>query len=154
NFISGIVQDTSGYIWIATHKGLNSFNGKSFQSIFKGSASSPLTDNLLYSLHHKSSNEIIGTTRAGAFAFEPCSGRYKKFIIPSDSAIFFWTNHALDIEKDTAGNYIISTKTGLYVFDRNAKLIMRYDRYQPDDAGRVELMFGGWVSQLMNGNTF
>ena len=49
NFISGIVQDAQGYIWIATHKGLNRFDGKYFQSIFKSSSRSPLPDNQIQS---------------------------------------------------------------------------------------------------------
>ena len=153
NYVSGIVQDTSGYIWIATHKGLNRFNGKTFESIFKSSANSPLPDNLLIVLRHEPSNEILGATRAGAFAFVPCTGVFKKFIVPCDSLIFFWTNHTLDIVKDKKGNYIVSTKTGLYVFNPSGKLIKRYDHHTPRDVGRSELIFGGWVNSLSNGST-
>ena len=51
NYISGIVQDSDGYIWVATHKGLNRFDGNNFMSIFKSSPRSPLPDNLLKYLH-------------------------------------------------------------------------------------------------------
>ncbi|MEP6950008.1 MAG: histidine kinase [Ginsengibacter sp.] len=154
NYVSGIVQDSAGYIWIATHKGLNRFDGKTFQSIFKSSAYSPLPDNLLVSIRYQTPNEIIGGTRAGSFSFDPVNGQYKQFIIPSDSTIFFWTNHAYDIIKDNRGNYIISTKTGLYIFNSSGKLVSRYDHNTPPDAGRLELIFGGWVCSLMNGSTF
>ena len=30
NYVSGIVQDSTGFIWIATKKGLNRFDGRSF----------------------------------------------------------------------------------------------------------------------------
>ena len=76
NYISGIVQDSAGYIWIATHKGLNRFDGKTFQSIFKSSLYSPLPDNLLVSVHYQTPNEIVGGTRAGSFAFDPATGQY------------------------------------------------------------------------------
>src|SRR3954469_22388102 len=66
NYISGIVQDSTGYIWIATHKGLNRFDGKKFQSVFKSTLHSPLPDNLLLSMRPQISNEIVGATRAGA----------------------------------------------------------------------------------------
>lgn len=153
NYVSGVVQDSLGYIWISTHKGLNRFDGKTFQSIYKGSSHSPIPDNLVVSMHCQVSNEIIGSTRAGAFAFNPASGQYKQFIIPCDSSIFFWTNHAVDIVKDKAGNYIVSTKTGLYVFNGSGKLITRYDRHTPADVGRLEMIFGGWLSTLNNGTT-
>src|SRR5579863_8573146 len=67
NYISGIVQDTDGYIWVATHKGLNRFDGNNFLSIFKSSPKSPLPDNLLKYLHEQTPDEILGATRAGAF---------------------------------------------------------------------------------------
>ena len=152
NYISGIVQDSTGYIWISTHKGINRFDGKIFQSVFKSSPNSWLPDNILIRIH-RTANEIIGATRAGAFAYDPSNGRYKQFIVPCDSTIFFWTNNVFDIGKDKNGNYILSTKTGLYVFNDLGKLIKRYDYHMPDDVGKIELIFGGWVSPLDNGFT-
>ena len=102
----------------------------------------------------KTSNEIIGATRAGAFAFNPANGKYKKFIIPSDSSIFFWTNNVFDIGKDKEENYLVSTKTGLYVFNSDGNLIRRYDHHKPPDVGRLEMIFGGWVNCLADGTTF
>ncbi len=152
NYISGIVQDSTGFMWIATHKGINRFDGKIFQSVFKSSPHSWLPDNMLVRVH-RTNNEIIGATRAGAFAFDPESGRYKQFIIPCDSSIYFWTNNVFDIGKDKKGNYILSTKTGLYVFSDTGKLVKRYDYHFPNEVGKLELIFGGWVSALDNGST-
>ena len=154
NYISGIVQDSTGYIWIATHKGLNRFDGKYFQSIFKSSSHSPLPDNQIQSIHTRSGHEIVGSTRAGAFSFNPENGQYRQFIVPCDSTIFFWANNVFDISKDKLGNYIVSTKTGLYIFDSGGKLILRYDHHQPADVGRLELIFGGWVNSLTDGTSF
>src|SRR5579872_5413142 len=81
NYISGLVQDADGYIWVATHKGLNRFDGNNFLSIFKSSAHSPLPDNLLKYLHEQSGDEILGATRAGAFAYNPTTGSFKQFIV-------------------------------------------------------------------------
>jgi ligand-binding sensor domain-containing protein len=47
NSISGIVQDSTGYLWIATYKGLNRFDGRDFTNYFTGSADLPLPDNLI-----------------------------------------------------------------------------------------------------------
>jgi ligand-binding sensor domain-containing protein/putative methionine-R-sulfoxide reductase with GAF domain len=154
NYISGIVQDSTGYIWIATHKGLNRFDGNTFQSVFKSSPHSPLPDNMLEFLHQQDSKEIVGATRAGAFAYSPGSGQYKKFIIPCDSNIFFWTNNVYDIVKDNRGNYILSTKTGLYVFNDSGTIKKRFDYHLPADVGWREMIFGGWVSSYINGYTF
>lgn len=154
NFISGIVQDSQGYIWIGTHKGLNRFDGKYFQSIFKNSSQSPLPDNQIQSLHTRSGHEIIGATRAGAFAFNPLNGQFKQFIIPCDSILYFWANNIFDVSKDKLGNYIVSTKTGLYIFDSLGKLSRRYDHHQPAEVGKKELIYGGWVNSLADGTSF
>src|SRR5664279_492414 len=154
NYISGIAQDSDGYIWIATHKGLNRFDGNNFLSIFKSSRHSPLPDNLLKYLHEQSPDEILGATRAGAFAYNPITGKFKQFIVPCDSVIFFWTNNVFDIVKDRAGNYVVSTKTGLYIFNHEGNLIKRYDYHLPASVGKVEMIFGGWVHTLSNGNSF
>ena len=154
NYISGIVQDSDGYIWVATHKGLNRFDGNNFLSIFKSSPHSPLPDNLLKYLHEQSPTEILGATRAGAFAYNPSTGGFKQFIVPCDSAIFFWTNNVFDLSKDNDGNYIVSTKTGLYVFNNSGTLIKRYDYHLPAVVGKVEMIFGGWVHTLPNGYSF
>ena len=38
NFITGIVQDSTGYIWVATNRGLNRFDGRFFANYYTGSA--------------------------------------------------------------------------------------------------------------------
>jgi ligand-binding sensor domain-containing protein len=109
NYISGIVQDSTGYIWVATHKGLNRFDGNTLQSVFKSSAHSPLPDNLVELVHQQDSKEIIGATRAGAFAYYPGNGQYKKFIILRFKHIF-WTNNVYDIVKDNRGTILFLLK--------------------------------------------
>jgi ligand-binding sensor domain-containing protein/putative methionine-R-sulfoxide reductase with GAF domain len=153
NYISGVEEDSTGYIWVATHKGLNRFDGKTFQPIYKGSIHSPLPDNLVVAMRHQRGNEIMGATRAGAFAYNPVNGNYKQFIIPCDTNIFFWANHTLDILKDKKGNYVISTKTGLYIYDSTGSLTRRYDHHIPSDVGSQEMIFGGWLSPLADGRT-
>ena len=154
NYITGIVQDSLDYIWIATNKGLNRFDGKFFSNFFKTTDNSPIPENWILSLGTVGKNEIIGSTRAGAFTYNPVTGQHKYFIIPVDSIIFFWANQGWQTIKDYKGNYVVSTKTGLYVFNPNGKIICRYDHYKPADAGRTELWFGNWLTTLSNGAVF
>jgi ligand-binding sensor domain-containing protein len=154
NFILDIVQDSSGYIWIATKKGLNRFDGKFFTNFFKNSENSPLPENLMISLALQDKNEIIGTTAAGAFSYNTVTHQHQRFIVPADSIIYFWTNQSWQALKDQNGNYIVSTKTGLYVFSPSGKIVCRYDYYKPADVGRKELWFGSWLGRPSNGTIF
>ena len=155
NFVSGIIADSTGYIWVATHKGLDRFDGKTFLPFFKDSLTSPspVPDNYIVSMQGQSPNEIVGTTRAGSFTFNPSSGKYQSFIVPCDPAIYFWTNHGMHIARDSTGNYIVSTKTGLYVFNPTGVLRSRYDHFSPADVGRRELIYGGWLQSFADGTT-
>jgi ligand-binding sensor domain-containing protein len=50
NYINVITQDSYGYIWIATYKGLNRFDGTSFQQFYSDSGRNSLPQNLLIKL--------------------------------------------------------------------------------------------------------
>ena len=149
NYISGIVQDSLGYIWVATRKGLNRFDGRFFTGYYTGSPGIPLpSDNIqILKFQH---GEIVGGTWAGGFAFNPVTGRYTSLIVFADSVIAFWANNIFDISRDSRGRYLLSTKTGLYFFD-SGRLIRRYDHYQPTDAGRVEMQYTGQFYELNDG---
>ncbi|MBS1598751.1 MAG: histidine kinase [Bacteroidetes bacterium] len=152
NFISGITQDAAGYIWIATHKGLNRFDGHFFNNFFKTSRDSLIPDNLIQSLHIQDNNEIIGTTLAGAFVVDAQTFQHRFLIVPSDSSVYFWTNNGSDILRDYKGNYLVSTRTGFFVFSQEGKIIARYDHYNAKDAGRLELLFGNRLQSLKDGS--
>ncbi len=153
NYVTSIAQDTTGYIWIGTVKGLNRFDGKSFINYFKNSVDSLLPGNLIYMLRSQNNGELLGTTNSGAFCYNPVTGYHRNFIIP-DSTIFYWTNCVFDAVKDQFGNYIISTKTGLYVFDKSGTIICRYDHHSTRDAGLKEIWFGNWLEVLENNTIF
>ena len=150
NSISGIVQDSTGYLWIATYKGLNRFDGRNFTNYFSGSADLSLPDNMVKQLKIQG-REIIGTTYSGAFVYDSYTRTCKHFFVPSDSLIFAWTNNGMETVRDNKGHYIFSSKTGLYVFDSTGNIVTRFDHYLPSDARSKELDFGTGLSVLSNG---
>lgn len=150
NSISGIVQDSIGYLWIATAKGLNRFDGRNFTNYYTGSADVPLPDNKVKQLSIQG-RELIGTTFSGAFVYDTRSRTCKHLVVPSDSLIFAWTNNGMETMRDNKGHYIFSSKTGLYVFDSTGRIVRRLDHYLPSDARHKELAFGAELSALDNG---
>lgn len=153
NSVTGIVQDSSGYIWISTKKGLNRFDGRSFSNYFKKSENLKLPENDILSLNRQQ-DEIIGSTSVGAFSYNTLTKKIRSFTVPADSTIFFWSNQVWQMLKDNSGNYVLSTKTGLYIFSPDGKMLSGYDHFAPKDAGRKELWFGNWLAQLSNGRIF
>ena len=133
NYVSGIVQDSTGYIWIGTNRGLNRFDGRFFTNYFTGSADLPLPDNMIKQMRIQG-QEVIGTTIMGAFAYNTNSRKGFQLIVPADSMIFFLTNDMMGIIRDSRGNYVLSSKTGLYVLDSHSNLLNRYDNFKPSEA--------------------
>ena len=150
NTITSIVQDSVGYIWIGTGRGLDRFDGRSFRCYYAGSAEIPFTENWItgIALHGR---EIIGYSGSGAFAFDYVSHRGRQLTVPCDSSISNWTNRVWEAVADGKGDYVVSTKTGLYVFDTSGTLFRRYDFYHPSDVGRREIWVGGPLYPLADG---
>ncbi len=142
NNISGIVQDSLGYIWVATSKGLNRFDGRFFTTYYTGSPELPLPGNSISQLKIQGEN-IIGSTNSGAFSYNTATHRNVSLIVPADSVLSFWANSIFETSRDGKGDYLLSTRTGFFAFDSTGKIIARYDYHKPADAGRIELIFGG-----------
>lgn len=142
NNVSGIVQDSLGYIWVATSKGLNRFDGRFFTSYYIGSANLPLPGNTITQLKIQD-DVLVGSTNGGAFGYNTATHRFTSLIVPVDPVLSFWANQVFETSRDGKGDYLLSTKTGFFAFDSAGKIIDRYDYHKPADAGRVELLFGG-----------
>jgi len=150
NSVTGIVQDSLGYIWIATNNGLNRFDGAFFTCYYRSSPDVPLPDNIIFTIKLQG-RRMLGSTGGGAFVFDPAAHWFKRLQVPCDRIIGNWANSVWDMTADSAGHYILSTKTGLYVFDTAGAIVRRYDYHHPADVGRKELWFGGGLYGLGNG---
>ncbi|HLX66766.1 MAG TPA: histidine kinase [Puia sp.] len=140
--ISGIVQDSLGFIWIATAKGLNRFDGRFFTSYYAGSPEIPLPGNEINQLKMQD-GELIGSTTGGAFSYNPTTHRYLSLVVPVDSILFFWANNVFETSRNGGKGYAVSTKTGFFAFDSTGAITARHDRYKAAAVGREELLFGG-----------
>ena len=77
--VTAMVQDSSGFLWLGTHNGLNKYDGHSVQ-IFKNNPtdSNSLSDNRISVLHAGQNGKLwIGTERYGLSVFDE---RLEKFI--------------------------------------------------------------------------
>ena len=151
NYVAGIIQDSSGYIWVATRRGLNRFDGSNFKQFLRNTRYNAIPDNSIYSMKLFGSRLAIAT-EDGAQIISTNKLEHKNLYIPTTDALQYWSNSCLYVHRDNNDNYGVSTKTGLYIFSATGKLKKRYDRYTEKDIGHSWMLFGKKMFSLPDGN--
>src|SRR5215204_2784873 len=65
-YVSGIVQDSNRYLWIATRRGLNRFDGKIFKQFFHDDKYNAIADNSIQSMKLLRNGQLALATGNGA----------------------------------------------------------------------------------------
>jgi len=151
NYVSGIVQDASGYIWIATHRGLNRFDGKLFKHFFQDDKYNPIPDNSIYTMKCLQNGELAIATDNGTQIISTKTLKQLNLSIADDDQLRYWSNACLSVLSDKDGNYGVSTKTGFYVFSSSGQLKKRYDYFSRKNIGEW-MIFGDDIYQSPDGN--
>jgi ligand-binding sensor domain-containing protein len=152
DYISGLEQDSYGYVWISTYNGLNRFDGSTFKQFQHSTTSTSLPDNKIVSLQQLGSNELGIATEDGVQLLNTRSLKTRNLEIPTSDVLRYWSNSCRYILTDKAGNYGVSTKTGFYIFRKNGRLKNRWDYYTEKDIGQAWMMFGSVLFRLPDGN--
>src|SRR5436190_2625525 len=148
NFVTGIEQDPYGYIWIATYKGLNRFDGNSFQQFHSDSSRNSLPQDLILRLKWLDKERLAATTFSGLHIINTRTLESRNLVIPQlPEKNWGWLNKISDAASDKKGNIFISTPTGFYEFNNKDELIFRYD-HLVFKKGRVF----GWNIIMANDN--
>jgi ligand-binding sensor domain-containing protein len=130
NAINAITQDAYGYIWIATSKGLNRFDGITFQQFYSDSSQNSLPIDLLHGLKWLDKEQLAVLTIGGLHIINIRTLKEHNIIIPPDSLkSFLPVNRVLDVSADSKGNIFVATATGFYQFNDKNELVFRYDHY-------------------------
>ncbi|WP_298474156.1 two-component regulator propeller domain-containing protein [uncultured Maribacter sp.] len=119
NDINDIYQDEEGFMWFATHDGLNKYDGYTFtnyvpQSNTKGSISS----NLVYSITgDKDGNLWIGTTGGGLNFFDRKTEKFIHFKHEKNNPNSIDSNSISDVYIDKKERLWISSNKGVSMLD-------------------------------------
>src|SRR5207237_1024754 len=151
NNVIDIKQDSTGYIWIATHHGLTRFDGNIFKSFLKSSRYNSIPDNAIYSMD-LFDDQLTIATNDGAQIISTKTLEQKNLIIPTSDALRYWSNACEYVRVDQSGNYGVSTKTGFYVFSAKGQLKKRFDYFTDKDIGHAWMMFGSHLFKSPDGN--
>ncbi|RPI64895.1 MAG: hybrid sensor histidine kinase/response regulator [Ignavibacteriales bacterium] len=117
NKISDIIQDKTGFIWLATDDGLNRFDGYSFKVYrHKPNDNTSISNNSVWTLFEDRAGFIwIGTKSGVLNRYDPNTDRFTSWEIKSE---FVKENSITSIYEDISGAIWVGTyKSGLYRYD-------------------------------------
>ncbi|HYC29846.1 MAG TPA: two-component regulator propeller domain-containing protein, partial [Chitinophagaceae bacterium] len=142
NYVTAIMQDSTGYVWISTASGVNRFNGTRFVQFHSS------TDSL-----SMASEEVAGMTwldkyrlavfTTGLHIIDTKTGKTRNLFIPyHDSRYQFKFNMIMRALGDANGNIYVLSRSGFYHYDKNYNLVSRFDYYEEEDVPLQHFFFG------------
>lgn len=124
-----IVQDSKGFIWIATQDGLNRFDGYEFK-IYKNNPndSNTISENWINVLHLDDNESLwLGTEYGGLNKFDLKTGNVTRLLSDSTNHNSLSHNTIRDIKEDVEGNLWIGTwGGGISVYNKNGNSFSTY----------------------------
>lgn len=160
NNVSSIVKNNKGHLWVGTSRGLNYFDGKTFQQFYH-QQNNPfsLSNSSISTLFIDSRNRLwVGTKGNGLNLFEEATGKFYAI----DKSFGLANDVVQSIEEDDKGTLWVSTNKGLSKiminaappFTKNAVTVTNYfaedglqsNQFFPNSSyknEKGELFFGG-----------
>jgi signal transduction histidine kinase/ligand-binding sensor domain-containing protein/DNA-binding response OmpR family regulator len=116
--VTTVLQDSKGMMWFGTRDGLNSYDGKSFQTYLFNSVDNRLDNHVVALSEDKEHNLWIGTTN-GLVCKEFVSGTYKTYLKDKKVSTSLSDNYIFAIATDNQNRLIVGTKSGLNVYNKS-----------------------------------
>ena len=114
--INVIAQDSEGFVWIGTFRGLNRFDSRNYYQYFRGSDEGDLHNNQVYDLEALENGDMLVV--AGSVSIYSAEDDNFHYFAQEDSIHF---NRAL---KGNDGTFYVSDNFNLYKIDRSRDTIV------------------------------
>ncbi|HEV8273933.1 MAG TPA: histidine kinase [Chitinophagaceae bacterium] len=151
NYTSVITQDQYGYIWVATYKGLNRFDGTSFTQFYSDSGINSLPQNLLLKLKWLDKKQLAVPTFSGLHIINVENLQARNLIVPPDPIHrSYMVNNVRDVSSDRNGNIFIITTSGFYHFNKE-QLVFRFDYFSKIQSTKISAF--GWNINRLDDST-
>ncbi|MBN2011834.1 response regulator [candidate division KSB1 bacterium] len=127
NTINAICEDANNTLWIATLKGLNSFN-RDLDYFYTAPGTSTLN---IEGIHSLKNGDLLLTTRDEFYSYNPADNTLQEFILDRENlADDFFNGQMIAIDND---NYLIATRKGLYSFSTKSKAFSKVIQNNTDN---------------------
>jgi signal transduction histidine kinase/ligand-binding sensor domain-containing protein len=138
-FVWRILQDSRGFLWIATEDGLNRFDGYEF-TIFKHHGPGTVSNNTIWEIYEDRAGTLwVGTYGGGLNKFDRDTHTFKAYQHDPNNPNSLSDDHVRVIleSPDAPGILWIATyKGGLNRFDTNTETFIRY-QHDPQEANSL-----------------
>jgi hypothetical protein len=148
DYVTGVTQDATGYIWITTKSGLNRFNGSQFVSFHSSSDSLSIGSEVSKGCSWLTKN-LLGIYSIGLHIINTQTGETKNLFIPyKEKQLQYKFNSIQEAIGDEQGNIYVLTHSGFYHFDKEYKLVSRFDYYSEKEIPVEHFSFGRLLSMV------
>jgi putative methionine-R-sulfoxide reductase with GAF domain len=148
NSISGITQDSTGYVWIATSYGLNRFDGSNFLQFHSNSDSLSLAAEELAGMAWLDDHRLAVFT-SGLYIMDTRTGNTHNLFIPYHNRQYQFKYNMIErVMGGDNGDMYILTRSGFYHYDKNYKLLSRFDFYSEGKVAVTHFYFGRGLFEL------
>lgn len=143
NFVTGLAQDATGYVWISTATGINRFNGSRFVQFHSNEHyQSPAAEEITNTVWLDDSR-LAFYSGAGLHIINTKNGQSKNIFVPYKHRQYLYKfNTVHGAKADNKGNLYVLTRSGFYHF-KNDSLIWRFDYYKESELANTHFHFGG-----------
>ncbi|MEW4925485.1 two-component regulator propeller domain-containing protein [Algibacter sp. 2305UL17-15] len=124
NDVNSIYQDNQGFMWFATHDGLNKYDGYGF-TVYTPDSNNPksINSNLIFELTADTTGNLwLGTTGNGLNYFDKSLETFTHFTHEEGNANSLSSNHINDLYLDNKNKLWIATNNGLNLLDLDKPL--------------------------------
>jgi len=112
-FVTKMLQDVDGFIWIATEMGLNRYDGYEIY-IIKGPNAVLEKENIIELFSDKSGSIWIGTQASGIYSFNTRTGVFKHFQWPKSENKKRKIHFSISITQQNNGAILLANKDKIY----------------------------------------
>src|SRR5829696_8924544 len=143
NSITGIAQDSTGYLWMSTPSGLNRFNGAQFVQFHSTNDSLSLASEEIAEMSWLDNYRLGAYTSAGLHIVDTRTGETRNLFVPYHRRNYLYKFNTIHGAKaDKKGNIFILTRSGFYHF-KDYQLVWRFDYYNESDLANTHFHFAG-----------